>query len=104
MHKARQLRQSGYKLVRREQFMQLPVRMSTYGGATMSPEEKTRRYAAIVAKLRARATQFPGAWLVYDPHSDADGWLLVGDDPQQLVLDTLAHDVAVIDALVEGMA
>ncbi len=34
--------------------------------------------------LRERASAIPGSWVLYDPLDDAEGFLLVGDDPAAL--------------------
>jgi hypothetical protein len=31
----------------------------------------------------------PGAWGVYDPLADSEGWALVGDDPEELCRETM---------------
>lgn len=37
-----------------------------------------------LAALRERVNTAPGSFVVYDPEDDGDGWLLVGDDPDEL--------------------
>lgn len=43
------------------------------------------------AKLMARLAQLPGRWVLWDPESDGDGLLLVGDDPFALADEAVNH-------------
>lgn len=38
--------------------------------------------------LLERAENHKARFVVYDPSDDEDGWLLVGDDPDELALET----------------
>lgn len=37
--------------------------------------------------LLKRAQKIAGIWVVYDPHDDDDGFLLIGDNREALVLE-----------------
>jgi len=47
-------------------------------------EPRTAFQATASAQLMARASAYAGAYVLWDPLDDADGFLLVGDDPELL--------------------
>lgn len=61
----------GYKLVTRAEFE----------AATDRPQG-----------LLERANQYPGAFVVYDPNDDYEGWMLIGDDAEKLAQES-ADDI-----------
>jgi hypothetical protein len=64
--------EAGYKLCTRSEF-----------------ETATDRPAGLLERAQHRV----GAFVVYDPHDDADGWLLIGDDAEALARETWEYRV-----------
>jgi hypothetical protein len=46
--------------------------------------------------LLERAAEFPGSFVVYDPLADADGWLLIGFDPEALARETVSESELIL--------
>lgn len=65
----------GYKLVTRAEFE----------AATDVPAGSTREV------VRRVAAKWGGAFVVYDPNDDDNGWLLVGGDRSALARETVEH-------------
>jgi hypothetical protein len=65
---------AGFKIVTRAEF----------DAATDVPDG-IRELAAAVIK------QWGGAFVVYDPGDDKDGWLLIGDDRAELAAETVQY-------------
>jgi hypothetical protein len=70
-----------YNLVTRDEF----------DAATDVPEGVRGRVQRILADPKSEAGA--GAFVVYDPYDDDDGWLLVGDDKVALAQETFDHRI-----------
>ncbi len=44
------------------------------------------------ALLRKRVEKYPGAYVVFTPDGDAEDFVLVGDDPQELARQAYFHE------------
>ncbi len=42
-------------------------------------------------ELKARASAFPGEWVLWDPNDDSDGFLLAGDDWESLYSEFISE-------------
>lgn len=42
-------------------------------------------------EYRKEQLALKGAWIVYDPSDDEEGWLLVGDDAEALARETVEY-------------
>jgi hypothetical protein len=76
----------GFRIVTREAFFSDAVRIEPYKG---SPNLTAARIAALhaqeTADLKTRARGNPGgAYVLFDPDDDAEGFLLQGDDADAL--------------------
>lgn len=71
----------GYQLVSRECF------------EALTPEDMNSGVdeAKALLGLKARVAAIPGAYVLYDPNDDGEGWLLVGDSKEALATETLNH-------------
>ena len=65
----------GMRILPREEFMAVEA---------LECLEEPEGNAEEARKLKERASQLPGAFVLYDKFDDSDGLLLVGDDPAQL--------------------
>jgi len=71
----------GYRLVSRDCFNAL------------TPEDMNSGVdeAKVLSNLKARVAVIPGAYVLYDPSDDGNGWLLVGDRKEDLAAETVDH-------------
>jgi hypothetical protein len=54
-------------------------------------EAEARKELNDAEALIARAAEHKGRWVLWDPDNDADGFLLVGDDPFAMAAEAVAH-------------
>ncbi|MGE0576124.1 MAG: hypothetical protein AB7F22_07680 [Reyranella sp.] len=47
--------------------------------------------AAASLPLVHRAEAYPGEWVLWDPNDDEDGYMIVGDDPEELGREFISH-------------
>ena len=81
--------EQGFRLVTRDHFLQGVIEIAAFTGATsITPAEIEEAHADIAAEMRGRVLQYPGQYVIYDPHDDGEGWMLVGDDPHALLFQT----------------
>lgn len=74
---------NGYRVRTYEGFMSGAVDLHSLDGCPhMSPSEIRAHHDSVREKLRARAAEFEGSHVVYDPSDDEDGWLLIGDEAE----------------------
>lgn len=74
------IQQAGFILTTREAFLNEPVEIKAFEGSpNQTTAQVTQMHANILDGLRTRVQQHEGDHVVYDPFSDEDGWLLVGD-------------------------
>ena len=82
----------GLNAVTREALMNTDFEVRAFTGApSMTPAQRAEAHSEIRAEWRERASEHPGAFAVYDPNSDAEGWMLVGDDLAALVRESVQH-------------
>jgi len=74
------LESEGYRLTTYDGFMRGAVDFHTYSGCQQPHVNARQKHDEIREALRERAAAFDGTHVVYDPNSDEDGWLLVGDE------------------------
>lgn len=65
---------TGHAIAAREDFLTGDITMHTVSGPTIA-----------LARLRERACQQRGAFVLFDPYSDGDGLLAVGDNKADLI-------------------
>lgn len=84
-----QILQNGYRLVSRATFMDGLVEIGAFSGASPGcvPDIEAS-HAQILSEMQDRAARHPGNYVIYDPSADAEGWMLVGDDPLALLAET----------------
>lgn len=73
----------GYKIASRYDFFRLPLDMNG------SDDPLANRAAA--RKLLGRVTIQEGSYVLYDPADDGDGFLLVGNNANNLDAEFMAH-------------
>lgn len=74
----------GFRIADRATFMADPA-IRPYG------EEHAAGNARQGDLLVARASAIPGAYVLYDPDDDAEGFMLIGDDPHELDREGFEH-------------
>lgn len=74
----------GYRVLHREEFFAIDKLEGLTGATSLSVEEAAQLDRQAAVKLKERAKQFDGAFVIYDPASDEDGFMLVGNDPDEL--------------------
>jgi hypothetical protein len=78
------IEERGFKIVPRATFFAGP-NLECYAGATsMNAAAIAHGHARENMQLMLRAERFPGAFILYDPSGDAEGFMLIGDDPDAL--------------------
>lgn len=83
--------EQGFRIMPRATFLTGTVEIAAFLGATsMTPDEIAVSHTEVLADMRDRIiNQMPqGRYVIYDPNADAEGWMLVGDDPQALYAET----------------
>jgi len=71
--------QYGFLIFPRAQALEEMKKLNPYGDPSLQPETDHERAALI-----ARAEKLPGAYILFDPSDDAEGFLLAGDDREAL--------------------
>ena len=83
--------ENGFRVIPRFTFLNDVVEVAPFTGATsMTSEEIEEAHAEVLAQMRDRVENHmpTGRYVLYDPHADAEGWMLVGDDPLALYEET----------------
>ncbi len=73
----------GYKLVNRYEFFRLPLGMNGSDDALANRAAEQR--------LQDRVRKIGGTYVLYDPADDGEGFLLVGNNANELDAEFMAH-------------
>ena len=73
-----------FKVFTREQIMTQRNIFCYRGTPGKTSEELEAMHVEQDALLRKRVENYPGAYVVFTPDGDAEDFVLVGDDPQEL--------------------
>lgn len=88
----------GLLLLPRAEIMDTAFPVYAYAGAAhLSAEEIEAKHETVRTEWRERVSQYPGAWVVYDPSGDAEDWMLVGDDFAALAKESVEHHEEIAD-------
>lgn len=87
----------GFKIVDRATFFAGPGIQCFAGAKHVSAEVIAEQHALADKELMERAAEYPGAYVLYDPEDDQDGFMLVGDDPQELDQDAYDFETSMRD-------
>ncbi len=87
--KAKQL---GFRIVPRRFVFELPFMNGFEGAASLTPEQQAMAHRKEELALMERVSQQPGNFVIYQPHADADGFVLVGDDRDQLAEQSVRYE------------
>lgn len=79
---------AGLNVRARTEIMGTKFPVHCYGDDTA---ENADKHEAVRAEWRERVARHPGAYVVYDPNGDAEAWMLVGDDLDAIVKESLDH-------------
>lgn len=82
----------GFKIVPKTEILSSDV-LECYRGAPHQTAEKiAAMHAENSAKLRERVSQYPGAYVLFSPDDDHEGFVLIGDDQEELDALFMTHE------------
>jgi len=81
-----------YKVFTREQIMTQRNIYCYRGTPNKSAEELEAMHIEQDILLRKRVEKYPGSCVVFTPDGDAEDFVLVGDDPQELARQAYEHE------------
>jgi hypothetical protein len=74
----------GFRILPRNEFMAIDRLEGLVGCPNLTEDEILEHDRRSAAQLKERAAKYEGAFVLYDPEDDGDGFLLVGNDPEEL--------------------